>query len=123
LPTEERVEESIRKISIENASHYTWGNECDGWHFVNRPSLSIIRERMPAGTSEVRHYHAHARQFFFVLTGTAAIEVGGARQELRSGEGVEVPPGAAHQISNESRAPLEFLVVSQPHSHGDRVSA
>jgi hypothetical protein len=45
------------KISIGSAEHYTWGSVCDGWHLVRRPELSVIRERMPAGTSEVRHFH------------------------------------------------------------------
>src|SRR5262245_22765573 len=35
----------VQKVSIQNAEHYVWGNGCDGWHFVNRPSLSVIRER------------------------------------------------------------------------------
>ena len=112
-----------QKVSLDNAQHYAWGNGCDGWHLVNQPSLSVIRERMPPGTSEVRHLHNGSRQFFFVLTGTAVLELNGATHELRPGEGLEVPPGAPHQIFNERDEALEFLVVSHPHSHGDRALA
>ena len=35
---------------------------------------------------------------------------------------LEVPPGAHHQFINESSAPVTFLVVSAPHSHGDRTN-
>ncbi len=98
-----------------------WGGRCDGWHLVRRAELSVIQERVPAGASETRHSHGKARQFFFVLSGVATLEIGGAREVLRPGEGVEVPPGVPHQLINESGADVEFIVVSQPASHGDRL--
>ena len=115
--------ESIQKVSIEGADHYVWGHGCDGWHLVNQLSLSVIRERMPPGSAEVRHLHENARQFFFILAGTAVLEVNGSSHELRRGDGLDVPPGMPHQIFNKSNEVLEFLVVSQPHSHGDRALA
>ena len=78
---------------------------------------------MPDGASEVRHRHSRARQFFFVLSGRLTIELEGARHELRAGEGLEVPPGLAHQAANESGDDTSFIVVSQPPSHGDRLAA
>jgi mannose-6-phosphate isomerase-like protein (cupin superfamily) len=113
----------VNKVSIATAQHYVWGSGCDGWHLVNQPALSVIREKMPPGTAEVRHRHRHARQFFFVLAGAARFEAEGATFELLPGEGLEVPPGVPHSIRNEDRRDLEFLVVSQPHGHGDRESA
>lgn len=109
------------KISKHNAEHYVWGDHCDGWHLVKNNELSVIHERMPAHTSEVRHYHHHSRQFFFVLFGTAVLERNGERMVLNTGEGVEVPPLISHQMKNESDNEIEFLVISQPHSHGDRI--
>jgi mannose-6-phosphate isomerase-like protein (cupin superfamily) len=109
-------------VSISTAEHYAWGSSCDGWHLVNRPELSVIRERMPPGTSEARHVHSSARQFFYVLSGFAHIEVDGVEIALSVGEGLEIAPGAPHRIFNRADVPLEFLVVSQPHSHGDRTS-
>lgn len=111
-----------RKVSTAGVDHYTWGNGCEGWHLVNQPSLSVIRERMPPGASEIRHLHNKAHQFFFVLTGTAVLELNGQSYELQGGEGIDVQPSLPHQIFNASTEPLEFLVVSQPHSHGDRVA-
>lgn len=108
-------------ISKDNAEHYTRGLGCDGWHLLRSAGLSVIHERMPPGAAEVRHYHVKARQFFFVLSGTATLEVGGHREVLREHEGVEVPPGLPHQMLNESDREVEFIVVSQPPSHGDRV--
>ncbi len=110
-------------ISKETAEHYVWGQTCDGWHLVKTAELSIIHERMPSGASEIRHYHAKSRQFFFVLQGTATLEIAGEREILRRHEGAEVPPGVPHQMFNESEREVEFLVISQPASHGDRFSA
>lgn len=111
------------KVSIENARHYVWGNGCDGWHLVDSDVLSVIQERMPPGTAEARHVHAASRQFFYGLTGTTTIEVNGARVELKPGDGLEIPPGVPHQVFNKSAGATEFLVVSHPRSHGDRIRA
>jgi mannose-6-phosphate isomerase-like protein (cupin superfamily) len=83
--------------------------------------MSVIQERMPPGTEETRHYHERARQFFFVLTGVATMEIAGQTVELHPQEGIEVPPGVPHQMQNRSTQPVEFLVISQPFAQGDRV--
>jgi mannose-6-phosphate isomerase-like protein (cupin superfamily) len=75
---------------------------------------------MPPGAEEVRHRHHYARQFFFVLRGTLVLECDGVRHELTRHTGLEIAPMAVHQARNESAANVEFLVVSQPPSHGDR---
>lgn len=110
-------------ISKDSAEHYTWGDHCEAWHLVKTPELSVIHERMPPGSSEVRHAHNVARQFFFVLSGTATLEVAGRIERLGPQQGLEIAPGEPHQMRNESHEPLEFLVISQPPSHGDRVLA
>lgn len=109
-------------ISRQSADHYIWGGTCDGWHLVRSTALSVIEERMPPGAHEVRHRHAHARQFFYVLSGTLTMEVDGTRHRLDARTGLELPPGAAHQAINDSNADVQFLVVSTPPSHGDRVT-
>jgi mannose-6-phosphate isomerase-like protein (cupin superfamily) len=109
------------KISKQQAEHYTWGDQCDGWHLVKKDDLSVIHERMPAHTSEVKHYHQHSRQFFFVLSGTTTIEMEGEEIVLHPQEGVEVAPLVPHQMFNKSSEDMEFLVISQPISKGDRI--
>jgi mannose-6-phosphate isomerase-like protein (cupin superfamily) len=76
---------------------------------------------MPPNTSEVRHYHTKSRQFFFVLSGTATLEINGVSEHITPLEGVEVPPHVAHQMMNRSDEDVEFLVISQPTSKEDRV--
>ena len=108
-------------VSAENAEHYTWGSGCDGWHFVKNPNLGVIRKRVPSGCSEVRHYHEKAEQFFYVISGRATLETDGVINEIRPDSGVHVPAGVPHRLSNQGEEDLVFIVISTPHSHGDRV--
>jgi mannose-6-phosphate isomerase-like protein (cupin superfamily) len=88
---------------------------------VKHDRLSVIEEEMPAGTSEVCHFHSRAQQFFYVLAGEAELEIEGCPIRLGPGEGLHVPPGTRHQMKNLSKMPVRFLVLSEPPSHGDRV--
>jgi mannose-6-phosphate isomerase-like protein (cupin superfamily) len=112
----------MKPISRVSAEHYLWGANCDGWHLVKNEMLSVIEEQMPPGTSEVRHYHRKAQQFFFILAGSAEMELEGDKLVLGAGEGLHVAPEMVHRISNAAGEPLRFLVISQPPSHGDRVA-
>ena len=105
-----------------NSEHYSWGERCDGWHLVRNAGLSVIEECMPPGTAELGHHHGRAQQFLFVLSGRAIMEVEGEVVELARGDGIRVLPGKRHQIRNESNEPVQFLVISQPPSHGDRIN-
>ena len=98
-------------VGKENAEHYSWGGVCDGWHLVKRDDLSVIHEKMPSGTSEVRHFHNRSRQFFYVLSGIATIEIDGERHNIEAFQGIEVAPGIPHQMMNQSQNDVEFLVI------------
>ncbi len=114
------MREGIRLISKETAEHYSWGAQCDGWHLLKDSELSVIQERMPPGTVEVRHFHHRAQQFFYILTGNAVMEVDNRIFRLSAGHGLWIPVGTPHQMKNESGEDVHFLVISQPPSHGDR---
>lgn len=108
-------------ISRATAEHYLWGQNCNGWHLVKHPALSVIEEQMPPATSEVLHSHRSAQQFFYVLSGEVTMEMEHDEVRLRAGEGLHIPPQMRHRVSNRSAEPACFLVISQPPSHGDRV--
>lgn len=110
-------------VSRTGARRYEWGDGCEGWHLVADPDLSVIEERMPPGTSEVRHRHGRARQFFYLLDGSLEIKIEGTSHPLERGSGVEIPPGAAHQVRNPGPAVTTFLVVSAPPAQEDRIPA
>jgi mannose-6-phosphate isomerase-like protein (cupin superfamily) len=110
----------ISPISKESAEHYTWGAQCDGWHLLKSPDLSVIQERMPPGTAETRHFHHRAQQLFYILAGKAVMRLAGHSIVLTAGEALRIPPGVPHQMRNDSADEVHFLVISQPPSHGDR---
>lgn len=100
--------------------HYTWGQNCDGWRLLDSPSLSVIHERMPAGTREQKHYHEKAQQFFFVLSGEAEFYFEKETITVRAQQGLHIAAGTPHFIANESEDAIEFLVISEPSTKGDR---
>lgn len=97
------------------------GNCCDAWYLLKNGAINIIQERMPPGTAETLHKPNKARQFFFVLSGSATVEHGGTTTSLAAGSGLELAPGVPHRILNRSSGAIDFLVTSQPPSHIDRV--
>ncbi|MCY9667707.1 cupin domain-containing protein [Paenibacillus alginolyticus] len=110
------------KIHKEQAEHYIWGDDCDGWFLERDADRTIIQERMPAGASEVKHVHQKAKQFFFILSGEAKMWIDGTVITLKPQEGCTILPGIPHQIRNESLESVEFLVISTPSTQGDRTA-
>lgn len=108
------------KRNKENSEHYTWGDNCSGWHLVKSQELSVIEEKMPPNTQEKMHYHAVAQQFFQILKGMATFEIENEIIHVQQGEGIHIPPKAKHKIRNDQTMDLEFIVISQPTTRGDR---
>ncbi len=75
---------------------------------------------MPPHTSEIKHSHQIAQQFFYVLSGQATFDVNGQLYLVKPHEGIPIQPGSEHRICNEQEMDLEFLVISQPTTQHDR---
>ena len=112
----------LMPVSKENADHYNWGDHCEGWRFVDDPGISVIQERMPPGASEVSHFHERAKQFFFILNGRAEVSLDGKETVLHPGMGIEIASQCKHHIRNPGPDILEFILVSSPNTHDDRVN-
>ena len=110
----------MRIVNRETAEHYNWKEVCDGWHLVKTDALSIIAEKMPPHTSEDAHFHSKSKQFFYILSGEAEMNLQDKAVRLTAGTGIEIEPMEAHQMTNPSDQDVEFIVVSMPKSHGDR---
>jgi len=108
-------------IDINNAEHYIWGDVCDGWHLLKSADLSVIQERVPAGAGEIRHFHNKARQYFYVLSGTATLEFDEGDVSFGVNQGVHVAPGIHHRFKNNGETDVVFIVLSSPTTAGDRV--
>ncbi len=109
-------------IDTANANHYQWGENCDSWVFVDTEGLSVKKEYMPAGTKESLHFHHTAKQFFYILNGTATFYLETEAVYIQKEKGIIVQPCQKYFIANESGEPLEFLVISQPATTGDRTN-
>ena len=102
--------------------HYTWGDDCHGWTFVDIDALSVKQELMPPDTAEALHYHEAATQVFFILKGRALFTINGEETELREQQGIEILPGQQHLITNNQQTDLEFILYSYPSTKNDRVN-
>lgn len=109
-------------VSSSSAEHYQWADKCDGWHFLKTDNLSVIKEKMASGTEEKLHFHQKAQQFFYVLKGVATFELNGVTASVEENKGIYIKPGIKHKITNNTASDLEFLVISAPKSHGDRIN-
>ena len=102
--------------------HYVWGHHCDGWNLVEEAALSVKQERMPAGTSEAKHYHQKAQQFFYILKGIATFEIESNIVQVKAGEGLHILAGQKHKIANHTTEDLEFILCAQPSTAHDRIN-
>jgi mannose-6-phosphate isomerase-like protein (cupin superfamily) len=109
------------KFSIANAEHFTWGDKCDGWWLLKSPNFTVIEERMPPGKMEKRHYHTQTEQFFYCLEGELLIENGDKAITLKSRESLYISAGTIHKVKNIGTEPVQFLIVSLPDAHDDRI--
>jgi quercetin dioxygenase-like cupin family protein len=102
------------------ATHYPWGDRCDGWQLVETSGLRIREERMPPGAAEFPHLHRVGQQAFYVLAGALTVHL--PRQVCRLGAGdlLHIPAGVAHEVRNDAGDPVRFLVVTAPAGDGDR---
>jgi mannose-6-phosphate isomerase-like protein (cupin superfamily) len=113
----------MKILSKENSlKHYKWGENCDGWNFVDENSLSVKLEKMLPHTSEQKHYHEHAQQFFFIIKGIATFEIDDKNFIVKQNEGIHILPKQKHKISNTENEDLEFILSSQPSTINDRVN-
>ena len=119
IPT---MNDKISAVSFETSEHYVWGTVCDGWHLLKQPDLSVIQERVPPGAGETPHFHTKARQFFYVLSGTATLQFETHSVTFGAGEGVHVEPGVRHRFANTSVEDVVFLVISSPPTASDRTN-
>lgn len=102
--------------------HYTWGAGCTATVLLQSPNLSVKRETMPPGTAEEPHLHQQAQQLFYILKGSAVFYLEEQRLPINAGEHIHIQPGVRHWIANEGEALLEFLVISEPDTAGDRIT-
>ncbi len=79
---------------------------------------SLAEASLPAGGTTQKHYHKIAEEIYFILEGTALMDLDGQTQEVGPGDAILIPPNAWHQIT--ARTELRFLCCcAPPYAHED----
>ena len=79
---------------------------------------SLAEATMAPGQSTDRHYHKLCEEFYFLLEGTAVMEIDGETRDVAPGDAILIPAGARHQITAKSN--LRFLCCcAPPYDHAD----
>ncbi|MCJ9429465.1 cupin domain-containing protein [Kordiimonas marina] len=112
----------MMKVNAQTLPEDPWGDGAKAWRLLDRDDMAIAEETIPAGVGETRHFHAHTRQFFYVLEGTLSIELEGDVHRLGPGDGLEIAPGAKHRAHNADDKPVRFLVASSGLTKRDRTN-
>jgi mannose-6-phosphate isomerase-like protein (cupin superfamily) len=83
---------------------------------------SLAEARLPAGSRTTRHYHPRAEEIYYILSGTARMELGEEWQDVGPGDAIAIPPGVVHQIHNTGSEELRFLCCCAPaYEHDDTI--
>ena len=73
---------------------------------------SLAEASLPTGASTQRHHHKLSEEIYFLLEGTALMEIDGIEREVGPGYAILIPPGARHQIT--ALSPLRLLCCCAP---------
>jgi mannose-6-phosphate isomerase-like protein (cupin superfamily) len=114
------LEGTAAPVNSRTAEPQRWGNGCQGWTLLTRPSIHVMEEEMAAATRERRHLHQSVSQLYYILSGSAVVNVADTEHPLGAGDAIEIAPGKHHQIRNDSADSLRFLVISSGPPRNDR---
>ena len=83
---------------------------------------SLAEATLEPGQSTERHLHVRAEEVYYVLNGSGLMEVDQEKREVGPGDGIAIPPGSRHRLTNTGRENLVFLCCCSPaYTHDDTV--
>lgn len=75
---------------------------------------SLAQIVLPPGKASRKHYHPVAEESYYILSGSAEIELDGQRAALGPGDSIILPAPQVHQIRNTGESDLVLLAVCIP---------
>ncbi|MBJ7260110.1 MAG: cupin domain-containing protein [Chthoniobacterales bacterium] len=79
---------------------------------------SLAEASMRPGQSTERHHHKISEELYFILEGTARMEIDGETRDVGPADAILIPACARHQITAQSA--LRFLCCcAPPYDHTD----
>lgn len=83
---------------------------------------SLAEATLKPGQSTEKHLHVRTEEVYYVLKGSGLMEIGRESREVGPGDGIVIPPGSEHRLTNTGRENMIFLCCCSPaYSHGDTV--
>jgi len=84
----------------------------------NRQLGGSLMELAPGAMSYPFHYHCANEEAIYVIAGTGTVRLGEKRVAVRAGDWIAMPvgPAHAHQMINNSDAPLVYLAIGTEHT-------
>jgi mannose-6-phosphate isomerase-like protein (cupin superfamily) len=76
-------------------------------------SYKVKRIEVRAGQRLSYQKHARRDEHWIVVAGTATVTLDGEDREVRLGEAIDVPVGAAHRVANTHDVPLVFIEIQR----------
>ncbi len=83
---------------------------------------SLAEATLSPGRATEAHVHPTTEEIYYILQGQGDMTVGSAHRQVGPGDGILIPPGCRHTISNTGTGPLVFLCCcAPPYRHEDTV--
>lgn len=81
---------------------------------------SLAEARLPPGQATTPHHHAVTEEIYYILSGTAEMEIDNQARSVGPGDAIAIPPGSRHTIRNTGSDELVFLCCCAPgYDHSD----
>ncbi len=75
---------------------------------------SLAEATIDAGGSTVRHWHRVSEEIYYIVEGSALMEIDGEERAVGVGDAVLIPPGAWHTITASADGPVRLLCCCSP---------
>jgi mannose-6-phosphate isomerase-like protein (cupin superfamily) len=75
---------------------------------------SLAEATIAAGDSTVRHHHRVSEEIYYIVEGSAVMEIDGEERPVTVGDAVLIPPGAWHTITATDAGPVRLLCACAP---------
>ena len=110
----------MQPVSRNTQTAYGWGEGGVGWPLVHPDEKFVFGETLAPAFIGKRHHHKKAAQCFYILEGSAVMNIDGHNRILVQGMALQIQPRACHAIANDSSNEIWFLVISSPSTRSDR---
>jgi mannose-6-phosphate isomerase-like protein (cupin superfamily) len=81
---------------------------------------SLAEATLHPGGATQRHYHKLSEEIYFILEGSGTMALNDEIRLVVPGDAILIPPGAWHEIKNDTSTPLRFLCCcAPPYAHDD----